>query len=366
VINRRQLVSGSLAAPLVLRTHTGAQEPLRVLGWGGYADQGVLDRFRALTGVEVIVDTVGAYDEIFLRMRSGGLGRYSVIAPHHGLVSALLNEGMVQPLDLNQLPNLGSIDPRFLVPEAMVIGGNRYAVPLVWGTCPCIYNADLLPEPPASWTDLDTEPFTGKIGMQDDGLSHFNLWGRVAGAIDAPNLQPEEFERTVALLTNLKQYRVGHFTPYPADLSEQLASGAIWLTTTGWEGMLLLPEAEGANLRIARPGPGDYSWLQTLAVTAEAPMPEAAHAFINFMLGLEEQAWLANRTLRSIVRADAVPLIDEPVRNLTSYSDLNAVFSLSPLLGFPPLGDSPDGTVSYLDWVTAWEGIRLVKSEAAI
>lgn len=336
-----------------------------MLGWAGYADQGVLDRFKTATGIDVVVDTVGANDEIFLRLRSGGLGRYSVVAPHHGLIGDLLNEQLIRQLDLNLVPNLAGIDPHFLLPETMIIGGVRYAVPLIWGTCPCIYNADLLPEPPPSWLELDSNAYTGKIGMQDDSLGHFSLWGRVAGSGDPPNLTQDEFASTADLLTRLKRNRVEHFTPYASDLAAHLASGKIWMTTTGWEGMLLLPEAQGANLQIARPAPGDYAWLQTLALAAEAPMPEVAHQFINFMIGADEQAWLANRTLRSICHPDAVPLIDEPVRNLTNYSNLDAVFSVSPMFGFPPLGETSDGAASYLDWVTAWEGIRLVKSEAA-
>ncbi len=94
-------------------------------------------------------------------------------------------------------------------------------------------------------------------------------------------------------------------------------------------------------------------------------MTDAAHQFIDFMLSAEEQAGLANRTIRGIVNLGATGLIDEHIRNLTDYSNLDAALAQSPMLGFPPLSETVDGPATYLDWVTSWERIRLVKSEAA-
>ena len=364
-IDRRRLLAGAATAPLVIRRSASAAQPLRVLGWFNYIDEGVVDRFRELTGIEVQLFTVGAYDEIFTQLRAGGLGYYSVIAPHHGLLPLLHQDGFVQPLDLARIPRFLELNTSFLLPGTTEIDGARYAVPLVFGTSPCIYNAALLPEPPDAWTDLDSPIFDGKVGMFDDGLGHFMHWGRVASPATAPRLSPNGFAGTVERLTSLKQDRVSHFTPFVSDLVFQLANGKAVVTTTGWEGMLLLPEAAGVELRIARPAPGDYSWVQTLAIPAESPQAEAAHRFIDFMLSPEEQAALSTRIVRGVVHPGAAVLIPEPIRTLLGYPDLDAVLAHSPILDFPPIGEAADETATYLEWVTAWEQIRLVESEAA-
>jgi spermidine/putrescine-binding protein len=349
MIDRRRLLAGAAIAPLVLRRPARATEPLRLLGWFNYIDQGVIDRFRVLSGIEVQLFTIGAYDEIFTQLRAGGLGFYSIIAPHHGLLPLLHRNGFVQPLDLNRIPRFPELNPRFFLPETTEIDGARYAVPLVFGTSPCIYNAALLPEPPAAWTDLDSPVFDGKVGMFDDGLGHFMQWGRVASTATAPRLDPSEFERTVLLLTSLKRNRVSHFTPFVNDLVAQLASGKAVVTTTGWEGMLFLPEAAGVDLRIARPAPGDYSWVQ----------------FIDFMLSPEEQAALSMRIVRGVVHPGAGALIPEPLHSQLGYPDLDAVLAHSPILDFPPISETADNAATYLDWVSSWERIRLIKSQAA-
>lgn len=365
MIDRRRLIQGAAIAPFVIRRTARAAEPLRVLGWFNYIDDGVIERFRTLTGIELQLFTIGAYDEIFIQLRSGGLGFHSVIAPHHGLISLLNTHGLVQPLDRARIPRINEVDARFLVPETTEINGDRYAVPLVFGTSPCIYNADLLPEPPASWIDLDSPEFDGKIGMFDDGLGHFFQWGRVINPDTSPELSVEDFDRTARLLRSLKANRVSHFTPFINDLVFQLAHGKAIVASTGWEGMVLLPEAAGANLRIARPAPGDYTWIQTLAIPTEAPQPEAAHQFIDFMLSPEEQAALSMRVLRGVVHPAAGALIPEPMHSLLGYPDLDAVLAHSPILNFPPVDETSNGTASYLDWVTAWERIRLTESQAA-
>lgn len=365
MIDRRRLLAGAAIAPFVIRRPARAAEPLRLLGWFNYIDQGVIDRFRALSGIEIQLFTIGAYDEIFTQLRAGGLGFFSIIAPHHGLLPLLHRGGFVQPLDLNRIPRFTELSPRFLLPETTEIDGARYAVPLVFGTSPCIYNAALLPEPPAAWTDLDSLVFDGKVGMFDDGLGHFMQWGRGANPATAPRLDRAEFEHTVLLLTSLKQNRVSHFTPYVNDLVVALASGKAVVTTTGWEGMLFLPEAAGVDLRIARPAPGDYSWVQTLAIPTDAPQPEAAHQLIDFMLSPEEQAALSMRIVRGVVHPGAGALIPEPIHSRLGYPDLDAVLAHSPILDFPPISETTDNAATYLDWVSSWERIRLIKSQAA-
>jgi spermidine/putrescine-binding protein len=364
MISRRRILAVA-ATPLIQYAPARAQEPLLVLGWDGYLDQPAIDRFKHATGIDVVLDVVGAYDEIFTQMRAGGIQRYSVIAPHHGLIPDLKMRGYIQPLDPNQIPHLAEIDSHFALPETTVIDGAKYGAPLIFDTCPALYNADLLPEPPNNWLALASDLYTGKVGMLDDGFSHFNLWGRAIGAAHPPNLSANEMLATTAILSELKQNRVSHFTPYPADLVAQLANGKAVISTTGWGGLTLLPDRGNANIKVVHLLPGDFSFVQVLAIPAEAPQIPAAHQFINFMLSPNEQAALANRTTRAIVNLAAVPMIDPAISAFTNYADLDTVMAQSPPLGFPPIGETADGTASYLDWALAWDKVRSLKSTAA-
>jgi spermidine/putrescine-binding protein len=365
MISRRRLIATAASAPLIRIAPARAQGPLMVLGWLGYLDQPAIDRFKDQTGLDVVMDLLGAYDEAFTQLRAGGVQRYSVVAPHHGLTGPLHDAGLIQPLDLNKVPNFAGIDPHFALPETTVIDGARYATPLIFDTCPALYNADLLKEPPTHWLELDSDAFTGKVAMLDDSFSHFNLWSRVIGAVHPPDLTPDEMRQTRAVLSDLKADRVSHFTPYPADMVMQLGRGKAVISTTGWGGLTLLPDKGKANIKVVHLAPGDFSFVQALAIPAEAPDIDGAHQFIDFMLSPNEQAALANRTTRGIVHPGAVPMIDPAISAFIDYANLDAVLAQSPPLAFPPLGDTPNGAVTYLDWVLTWERIRSLKSNAA-
>ena len=261
MISRRRILAVA-AAPLIQYAPARAQEPLLVLGWDGYLDQPAIDRFKHATGIDVVLDVVGSYDEIFTQLRAGGVHRYSVIAPHHGLIGDLQQRGFIQPLDPNQIPHLAEIDSHFALTDTTVIDGAKYGAALIFDTCPALYNADLLPEPPNNWLALASDLYTGKVGMLDDGFSHFNLWGRAIGAAHPPNLSANEMLATTAILSELKQNRVSHFTPYPADLVAQLANGKAVISTTGWGGLTLLPDRGKANIKVVHLQPGDFSFVQ--------------------------------------------------------------------------------------------------------
>jgi spermidine/putrescine transport system substrate-binding protein len=364
MITRRRLLLGAVAAPTVIRRKARADEPMYVLAWGGYTDQPLLDRFTAQTGIGLVVDNITSYDEIFMRLRSSYGPQYSVVIPHFGLTRDLQQQGLIQPIDTAQLANFSAIDPHFVLETETVLAGQKYAIPTLFGTCPCIYNTEKLPEPPTSWADLDTDNLTGHVGMLDDPFSNYNLAGRTIGSTDMPLMTISQFDDATELLTNLKSDRVAHFTASPVDLVNRLRQGRITISTTGYESMILFQEAAG-KLAVARMSEGDFAFVQAFSISASAPNVAGAHQFINFMLDPGEQAGLANRTQRGIVNLAAVPLIDPVVAALTNYADLDAVFAQSPITGFPPLNTTARAGATWTDWIVAWDSIRLTTSKAA-
>ena len=370
MISRRHLLGASLGAPLVATLGSprslAAQgpEPIRMLLWWDYVTVETMDAYRAATGGELFVRGIGANDEIFTFLRAGR-NRYSVVSPHQGVVRDLYDVGLIQPLDPAKLPRLAEVDPHFNDDRWFMIGEQRYGVPLTFGSSPLVYSAKHLPEPPAEWTDLFDQAFAGKLAMLDDGLGHLMHWSSALGLPDPSELTPNNLSRLLARLTTLKRDNVGLFSPSLGEITAALVRGDVLATTTGWEGIPMLPEAEGGDLRLAHPQPADYSFLHCLCIPADAPDVEGAHRFIDFMLSAEQQAALAMRVKRGVVNLAAVPLLSEPVRAYFDYDNLDATLTRSPLRSFPPTNEaSSDGIATYVDWVNGWERIRLVKMES--
>lgn len=367
-ISRRGVLLGAAALAAAVRPgraqEADAAKVVRFLCWGGYDEARTLASFRDQTGIAVQSNHIGANDEIFLRLRAGGLGRYDLVTPQNGVVRLLAEAGLIQPLDLGRLTRTASLLPVFQQPEWAVVEDRVYAVPFLWGAVPMIYNAGLLDPPPASWLDLQSQDYRGRIAMHDDGLGHFKIWNRVLGAQDPTRVSTATLTRTANVLISIKSQQVAVFTPSMGEIAGALARGEALLATVGWASAPRMEAAQDANLQLAYPLPGTFSFCDSFCLAANAPNVDGAYAFIDHMLSAAAQAAVAGWVARGVVAADAVSQLDPATRALHPYEDLAPFFQLNPLVGFPPTHDDGSGLAIYVDWVNAWERVRYARMEA--
>jgi spermidine/putrescine-binding protein len=358
-LSRRALVATAVSGTAAPRRLRAQDRPLlRILGWPGYDDPAVTQGFRDVTGFDVRVDVIFSNDEIPLVLRSGGLGQYDLLAVGNGVAAALAEAELTVPLDDARLPTPDTRFPAFQRPEWATLDGATIAVPFLWGTSPLIYNADHLTEPPIDWLSLLDERFTGRVIVTDDPMGNLFIWNRALGAPDPARVTRQQLADTVGALSQLKRRSAVAFSGNMGEVAGMLAVGPGWLTTAAADGLRFYQAAGGANLRTARPAPGDCSFVHGLAIPVGAPQPNAAYSMIEHLFQPATQAFLSARVRRATVRPDAVPLLDEGTRSLVPYDDLDRAFERSPLLEFPPLSDRGDGIATYLDWVNGWDDVR--------
>lgn len=361
--SRRTLLAATAAGLLLSTRSSSAATQLRILCWPAYDNAVATSAFRRDRDATIRANHIGANDEIFTFLRAGGLGVYDAVTPSNGLVQPLARAGLIQPLDMERLPNAAALLPAFQSPGWAMVDGQQYGLPLSWRTNPLVYNAESLATPPGLWTDLASERFRGKVVMIDDVIGHFTIWNRALGAADPARVTKTQLSDTAKLLTTIKRARalayVGNFN----DVATRLATGGGWASTTGQEIVPWLPQAGDANLQLARPGPGDFSVCDCLCIPTRAPNPELAYAYLDAMIAADAQAALANALYRATVSSAAIQLLSSDARGLFGYDDLDRVFAISPLFGFPPL-EEEDELATYVDWVVAWDRIRFTPLQA--
>ena len=76
------------------------------------------------------------------------------------------------------------------------------------------------------------------------------------------------------------------------------------------------------------------------------------------MLSPEAQAVAMDDMDSATVNEKAIPLLDDATRELFPYDNLDEIFKIAPVWGFPPLEDQGDGIVTYNGWLEAWERVR--------
>jgi putrescine transport system substrate-binding protein len=134
--------------------------------------------------------------------------------------------------------------------------------------------------------------------------------------LDPQSTAAEDFEAATEMMMAVRDtVRYFHSSQYISDL----ANGEICVAV-GWSGDVL-QAAERAdeagrdvNVWYAIPEEGAMQWFDMLAIPADAPNPENAHAFINFIMKPETAAAITNYVWFPNANAAAFELVDEAIR----------------------------------------------------
>ena len=123
---------------------------INVYNWGEYisdgSDEGTLNvnaEFTKLTGIKVNYTNYATNEELYAKLKGGGAS-YDIIIPSDYMISRMIKEDMILPLDMNNIPNYKYIGDAYknqaFDPE------NQYSVPYFWGTVGIIYDTTLIEE----------------------------------------------------------------------------------------------------------------------------------------------------------------------------------------------------------------------------
>ena len=127
---------------------------LNVYNWGLYISDGsddsvdILSAFTDLTGIEVNYTTYDTNESLYAKLKSGGAD-YDVIIPSDYMIGKMINEGMLEKLDFDNIPNMAKIGAQY---KGQAYDPNdEYSVPYTWGVVGLVYNKTMVEETPTSW-----------------------------------------------------------------------------------------------------------------------------------------------------------------------------------------------------------------------
>ncbi len=301
------------------------QKVLHVYNWADYIAPSTIADFEARTGVAVVYDTYDSAELLQTKLLTGKSG-YDVVVTSGGPAQRLIAGGALMKLDRSRLRNLGNLDPKFLQIIAAYDPGNEHGVPYLWGTTGIGYN------PAQVEQVLGTRTLEGFAAVFDPaiasklakcGITWLDAPNDMFQAafiylgLDANSHRPEDRAAAEALLAAARPYvRYFHSSQYLNDL----ASGEVCVSV-GWSGGLLQARARGAEaakpveVRYVIPTEGAPLWADLLVIPVDAPHPELAHQFIDYLLEPEVIAAITNTVGQANGNAAALPMVGEAIRN---------------------------------------------------
>jgi len=220
-------------------------------------------------------------EDMLAKLLAGGKGQYDVAVPTAEFVPTLASKGFLEKLDKSRLPNLANVNPRFLT---MIMDPNDdYIVPKDWGTTGIIYRGKDVKEPVTSWKDfwdLATTKYSGKTLVVDSPGDVFVAPLRMLG-FDVNTTDTNELEQARVQLMKLRPHLQSIDSDnYPQTLRDEGAVLAL-----AWNGTAYLMQQEAAyvDTKYTIPSEGTIFWTDTWVLLAEAPHPNIAYTFLNWI-----------------------------------------------------------------------------------
>jgi putrescine transport system substrate-binding protein len=310
----RLILMLAMLAPALQPAAARAQEKvLNVYNWTDYIDPAALTRFTKETGIAIHYDVYDSLETLEAKMLTGHSG-YDVIVPTaEPTLSRLITSGALQPLDKSKIPNLAGEDPALLKRVATSDPGNKYAAIYLWGTIglgeiPSKIKA-LYPDAPLNSWDLLFKPEQAKrvapcgITMMDSATDVIPSVLRYLHH-NPESTDPKDLADVEKLLMSIRPY-IRAFASGGA--LEALAAGETCLTFD-YSGDVIQAGARAKEAKrdpVTYVAPAEFTqlWFDTLAVPKDAPHPEYATQFINFLLQPDVIAGITN----TVHYANAVP-----------------------------------------------------------
>lgn len=295
-----------LALPFMLGERSAVgQRVLNLYIWSNYIAPETLRRFETRTGIKVNLDVYDTNEALLAKLQAGN-SAYDVICPSNYVVQILLAQGRLRALEPRALPHLANIEARFL--DRPFDRGNIYSVPYVWGTCGIGYLKSRVGVVD-SWAALWEPRYRGRILMLDDPRETLGAALKWRGA-SLNTRDPGLLAVAQRLLIDQKQLVKTYDS---ANYHDVLASGDVWLAQ-GWNGQFAKAMEQNDDIAYVLPREGTSYFIDSLAVPARAPHPEAALAFIDFTLEAAVAAEICRTMGYSTPNRAALPLLPARVR----------------------------------------------------
>jgi len=285
-IRGMKLAASTLAVAIAGLAQPAAADTLRLLTWGGYAPENVVEMFEAETGHTVEV-TKSNNEEMIAKLRATGGGGFDLAQPSQDRIAGpQLEFGIYKPIDVSQ------VDTSLFIPSMLeatmantTVDGEVYGVPHVWGTSGLVLDTSVAGDV-TDYTDLCSDAVAGKVSYRLKrptligfafamGLDPFAAYGDEAQYTE---IMEQVEAKLVECKPNVKTYWGGGDELIGLLRSGEVVASMAW-DTGGWK-----LNSDNPDITFVAPASGALGWIDTFVLPAKGQADEAAYAWINFVM----------------------------------------------------------------------------------
>lgn len=262
------------------------QITLYVYNWGQYIADGEDDSLDVIAAFEekypnikVKYSTFDTNEAMYSKLKTGGI-TVDVIFPSDYMIARMINEGMLEKLNFDNIPNYKYIDEGYR--GLSYDPKDEYSVPYTWGTVGIIYNTKFVAEEDVTgWELLWNEKYKGKILMFDNSRDAFGIAQYILGK-DVNTTNKDELKECADLLK--KQQQSGVVQQYVMDqVFASMENEEAWIAPY-YAGDYLTMVEENEDLAFYLPTEQGFNlFVDAMCIPTCSQQKEAAELFINFL-----------------------------------------------------------------------------------
>ena len=282
---------------------------LLLYNWSDYTAPDLITKFEKETGIKVTLDIFDSNETLLAKLKSGG-GNYDIVVPTHNFVSIMISEGLLEPINAQELKGYDNIIDSMKNPPWDP--GNVYTIPWNYGSTSFCVNTKAYTGDISSLKVLFEPPreLYGKIGMFDSSEENTNM-AIVYLGLDMCNENSAEMKKVMDLLLAQKPA----VKVYSSEgIHERLLSGDVVISGC-WNGSAMRSRNEDPNIKYVYPKEGIIGWADNLVVPKGAKNKENAIKFLEFMLQPENAAIQSNFTKYSNAIKGSVAFMDDDLKD---------------------------------------------------
>jgi spermidine/putrescine transport system substrate-binding protein len=257
---------------------SGCSDPrpvLHIYNWADYMNPDVLKKFEKQNNCRIVLDTFESNEAMYAKLKAGAKG-YDLIFPTSYMAGIMKEQGMLQPLKHDLIPNLANLDRKYLAltqdPQM------EYGVPYLISLSGIGYNKTRLGEQEPTWALFTKPEIARRCTLLNDMRESI---GAALKSLGYSLNTTSEAELAAAQQVLVKWKK--NIAKFEVEEALRGLSSAEFLLVHAYNGDILQAMGENKDLAFLVPKEGTTVASDDMVIPANADQVELAHAFINFI-----------------------------------------------------------------------------------
>lgn len=289
---------------ILITTCSTHENELHLYIWADYIKPELIEKFEKECQCRVVYDAFDTNESMYAKLKLGATG-YDVIFPSGYTVELMLQQGMLDPINTESLPNLKNIDPQY-IPNAETL----YAVPFAISYSGVAYRKDRVQMTDPSWGVFGRTDLKGRMTMLNDTREALGAALKYLG-FSGNTINAEEIDQAANQLIEWKK----NLAKFESEQNKHGIASAEYLVVQGYNGDMLQVIRENSYVDFFIPKEGSMISIDYAVIPKDAPNSKLAHAFINFILDAEVAAQNIMFTQFSSPNKAAFALLPKEIQN---------------------------------------------------